>query len=119
MTHSVARMPPKRPAKSPAPVSDQPKTSRSRSKPAQRTAKDVALDEVRERPEGATLTTDQGVAIPDTDNSLHAGPRGPTIMEDFHFREKMTRFDHERIPERVVHARGSAAHGFFEPYPAA
>jgi catalase len=71
------------------------------------------------RPDASVLTTDQGVAIPHTDDSLKAGVRGPTIMEDFHFREKLTRFDHERIPERVVHARGSAAHGFFEPYPAA
>jgi catalase len=96
-----------------------PTTSRARAKPSKRTAKDVALDEFRERPEGTTLTTDQGIAIPQTDDSLRAGPRGPTIMEDFHFREKITRFDHERIPERVVHARGSAAHGYFEPYPAA
>lgn len=62
------------------------------------------------------LTTEQGVKIEDTDNSLKAGSRGPTIMEDFHFREKMTHFDHERIPERVVHARGSAAHGYFQVY---
>jgi len=51
-----------------------------------------------------------------TDDSLKAGPRGPTLMEDFHFREKLTHFDHESIPERVVHARGSGAHGYFEPY---
>lgn len=62
------------------------------------------------------LTTDQGVKINHTDDSLKAGGRGPTIMEDFHFREKMTHFDHERIPERVVHARGSAAHGIFQVY---
>lgn len=62
------------------------------------------------------LTTDQGVLIEDTDNSLKAGTRGPLIMEDFHFREKMTHFDHERIPERIVHARGSAAHGYFQVY---
>lgn len=62
------------------------------------------------------LTTAQGVRIPDTDHSLKAGERGPTLLEDFHLREKITHFDHERIPERVVHARGSAAHGVFESY---
>ena len=62
------------------------------------------------------LTTNTGVKINDTDNSLRAGPRGPTLMEDFHLREKITHFDHERIPERVVHARGSGAHGYFQVY---
>ncbi|MFT9026488.1 catalase [Acetobacter indonesiensis] len=61
-----------------------------------------------------TLTTQQGVPVADDQNSLKAGARGPTLMEDFHFREKMFHFDHERIPERVVHARGYGAHGFFE-----
>ncbi|MCA4754252.1 MULTISPECIES: catalase [Mycolicibacterium] len=65
---------------------------------------------------GRYLTTAQGVRIPDTDHSLKAGSRGPTLMEDFHLREKITHFDHERIPERVVHARGAAAHGTFEAY---
>ncbi|MEN6670911.1 catalase [Psychrobacter sp. B38] len=60
------------------------------------------------------LTTQQGVAISDNQNSLKAGDRGPTLLEDFALREKITHFDHERIPERVVHARGSAAHGYFE-----
>jgi len=59
------------------------------------------------------LTTQQGVPVADDQNTLRAGPRGPALLEDFHFREKLTRFDHERIPERVVHARGSGAHGFF------
>ena len=62
------------------------------------------------------LTTNQGLQIPDNHNSLKAGPRGPTLLEDFILREKITHFDHERIPERVVHARGSAAHGVFKPY---
>jgi catalase len=62
------------------------------------------------------LTTAQGLRLPDTDHSLKAGERGPTLMEDFHLREKITHFDHERIPERVVHARGAAAHGVFESY---
>ena len=62
------------------------------------------------------LTTNQGVKINDNNNSLKAGKRGPSLLEDFILREKITHFDHERIPERIVHARGSAAHGFFELY---
>ena len=65
---------------------------------------------------GAYLTTAHGLRLPDTDHSLKAGDRGPTLLEDFHLREKITHFDHERIPERVVHARGAAAHGVFESY---
>lgn len=65
---------------------------------------------------GEILTTNHGVQISDNQNSLKAGPRGGTLMEDFIFREKMMHFDHERIPERIVHARGSAAHGVFESY---
>ena len=65
---------------------------------------------------GKQLTTDLGLKINDTDNSLRAGSRGPTLLEDFHFREKITHFDHERISERVVHARGSGAHGYFQVY---
>jgi catalase len=65
---------------------------------------------------GEFLTTAQGLRLPDTDHSLKAGPRGPSLLEDFHLREKITHFDHERIPERVVHARGAAAHGLFEAY---
>src|SRR5580658_9890300 len=61
----------------------------------------------------AQLTTNQGVAVGDNQNSLKAGDRGPVLLQDFILREKITHFDHERIPERVVHARGSAAHGFF------
>jgi catalase len=62
------------------------------------------------------LTTQQGIPVSDDQNSLRIGERGPTAMEDFHFREKIMHFDHERIPERVVHARGFGAHGFFENY---
>src|SRR5579862_4518867 len=62
------------------------------------------------------LTTNQGLALSDNQNSLRAGERGPTLLEDFVLREKITHFDHERIPERIVHARGSAAHGYFQPY---
>jgi len=65
---------------------------------------------------GAVITTNQGVALSDNQNSLRAGPRGPGLLEDFILREKITGFDHERIPERVVHARGSGAHGRFRPY---
>ena len=61
-----------------------------------------------------TLTTNQGIPVSDNQNSLKSGARGPTLLEDFVLREKITHFDHERIPERVVHARGSAAHGYFE-----
>ncbi|MFF4655283.1 catalase [Streptomyces sp. NPDC001381] len=79
--------------------------------------KDEQLDRFRsEDPASGPLTTDQGVEVDHTDDSLAAGERGPTLMEDFHFREKLTRFDHERIPERVVHARGAGAYGYFEPY---
>ncbi len=60
------------------------------------------------------LTTNQGLRINDDQNSLKAGERGATLLEDFQLREKITHFDHERIPERIVHARGSAAHGYFE-----
>ncbi|HET6526869.1 catalase [Sphingopyxis sp.] len=60
------------------------------------------------------LTTQQGAPVADDQNSLKAGARGPTLLEDFHFREKIFHFDHERIPERVVHARGYGAHGYFE-----
>jgi catalase len=79
-------------------------------------AKDQQLQQFQARPEGEYLTSNQGVRIPHTDDSLKAGERGPTLMEDFHLREKITHFDHERIPERVVHARGSGAHGYFQVY---
>eukprot|EP00698_Gefionella_okellyi_P008477 TRINITY_DN2100_c0_g1_i1.p1 TRINITY_DN2100_c0_g1~~TRINITY_DN2100_c0_g1_i1.p1 ORF type:complete len:748 (+),score=193.00 TRINITY_DN2100_c0_g1_i1:1022-3265(+) len=62
------------------------------------------------------MTTEFGTKVQHTDDSLKAGPRGPTLLEDFHLREKITHFDHERIPERVVHARGTAVHGYFELY---
>ena len=69
--------------------------------------------------QGAHLTTAQGARLRDTDHSLKAGPRGPVLLQDHHFREKITHFDHERIPERVVHARGAGAHGTFTGYGAA
>ncbi len=64
----------------------------------------------------SVLTTQQGVPVADDQNTLRVGPRGPAALEDFHFREKIFHFDHERIPERIVHARGFGAHGFFESY---
>jgi catalase len=74
------------------------------------------LGDATEDPTDATLTTNQGVPVNDDQNSLKAGARGPSLLEDFHLREKITHFDHERIPERIVHARGSAAHGVFQVY---
>ncbi|MGN7249996.1 catalase [Arthrobacter sp. SAFR-014] len=65
---------------------------------------------------GQYLTTAQGLRLTDTDHSLKAGPRGPILLQDHHLREKITHFDHERIPERVVHARGAGAHGVFRSY---
>jgi catalase len=76
--------------------------------------KDLAQN--KESSDGQFLTTNHGLRVSDEHNSLKAGNRGPTLLEDFHFREKMTHFDHERIPERIVHARGSAAHGVFKVY---
>ena len=72
------------------------------------------LDQLSVSNENEKLTTNQGLKINNDQDSLTAGDRGPTLMEDFIFREKMTHFDHERIPERVVHARGSGAHGVFK-----
>src|SRR5258708_4195200 len=89
--------------------------------------KEVAISKVYGEPQGnggethqiaegdiPALTTQQGIPVGDDQNSLRAGARGPTLLEDFHLREKIFHFDHERIPERVVHARGYGAHGFFE-----
>ncbi|MCJ7840944.1 catalase [Lederbergia sp. NSJ-179] len=79
-------------------------------------SKDEQLELFRVVDKGKKLTTNQGLKMAEDEFSLKAGERGPTLMEDFHFREKMTHFDHERIPERVVHARGFAAHGEFQVY---
>lgn len=84
---------------------------KSNSKKADDLAKDTTNGE------NQFLTTNQGLKINDDNNSLKAGERGPSLLEDFILREKITHFDHERIPERIVHARGSGAHGYFEPYP--
>jgi len=74
------------------------------------------LSRVRVSADGQRLTTNQGVPVADNQSSLKAGLRGPALLKDFILREKITHFDHERIPERIVHARGSGAHGFFESY---
>lgn len=71
-------------------------------------------DEVQQKNGTSTLTTNHGVSISDNQNSLRSHDRGPTLLEDFVLREKIFHFDHERIPERIVHARGSGAHGYFE-----
>jgi catalase len=79
---------------------------------------DGSLETRRVNSAGQVLTTNQGVPVANNQDSLKAGLRGPTLLEDFILREKITHFDHERIPERIVHARGSAAHGYFEAYEA-
>jgi catalase len=79
-------------------------------------SKAVDLAPFTEEGAGQVLTTNQGISVNDDQNTLKAGDRGPSLLEDFHFREKITHFDHERIPERVVHARGAGAHGFFQVY---
>ncbi|MGW7431581.1 catalase [Streptomyces sp. NPDC054861] len=73
-------------------------------------------DPARSAQSGAYLTTAQGARLYESDHSLKAGPRGPVLLQDHHLREKITHFDHERIPERVVHARGAGAHGVFQSY---
>src|ERR1700754_5107692 len=76
----------------------------------------ASLEQYKETGEGTFLTTNHGVKINEDQNALKAGSRGATLLEDFILREKITHFDHERIPERIVHARGSAAHGIFKLY---
>lgn len=79
-------------------------------------AKEQQLEQFLVNNDGKKMTTNQGLKVSNDEDSLKAGVRGPTVMEDFHLREKITHFDHERIPERVVHARGYAAHGEFVLY---
>jgi catalase len=83
---------------------------------AQTNDKLEALEPFREDGNDQALTTNQALKVNDNQNTLKAGARGPSLLEDFIFREKITHFDHERIPERVVHARGAAAHGHFQVY---
>ncbi|WP_329491738.1 catalase [Kitasatospora sp. NBC_01246] len=84
--------------------------------PVSPTGRDTGLPAGALSQNGGYLTTAQGVRLPDGDHSLKAGPRGPVLLQDHHLREKIMHFDHERIPERVVHARGAAAHGTFRGY---
>ncbi len=93
-----------------------PKSEQSAPRAVSPTGQDYGADPHSRTQDGAYLTTAQGVRLHDTDHSLKAGPRGPILMQDHHFREKITHFDHERIPERVVHARGTGAHGVFRSY---
>ncbi len=86
------------------------------SAPKSRNKKEEDLLKNTTQPDDQFLTTNQGLKINDNQNSLKSGERGSTLLEDFILREKITHFDHERIPERIVHARGSAAHGVFELY---
>ena len=83
--------------------------------PINEKSKDQDMEPFR-REAGEHLTTNKGLKVSDTNNSLKAGERGPTLLEDFHLHEKLAHFDRERIPERVVHARGVGAHGYFQPY---
>lgn len=86
------------------------------SKDNQSSEKTKQLDRYRSNATNQALTTNQGVKIADNQNSLKVGHRGSTLLEDFILREKITHFDHERIPERIVHARGVGAHGYFQAY---
>lgn len=105
-----------RPSPGPSAPGEQPTAPGSMKLPDTGNEKLKSLEPHRKGGEGFALTTNQGVRIADDQNSLRAGARGPTLLEDFILREKITHFDHERIPERIVHARGSAAHGYFQPY---
>ena len=93
-----------------------PRPRRDAARAGSDSAKQEQLEPHREVPDEQFLTTDQGLRINDDQNSLKVAPRGPSLLEDFILREKITHFDHERIPERVVHARGAAAHGHFQLY---
>lgn len=104
------------PSPQPTPPGKEPTVSGSAKSPQNTNAKLDALERHRKNGEKQPLTTNQGTKISDDQNSLKAGSRGPTLLEDFILREKITHFDHERIPERIVHARGAAAHGYFQPY---
>ncbi len=100
------------------PITQNPRAANTFTQSPEVSGNPKAADLARFKEEGAgqVLTTNQGIRVNDDQNSLKAGPRGPSLLEDFHFREKITHFDHERIPERVVHARGAGAHGYFQVY---
>src|SRR4051794_4293437 len=93
-----------------------PKPDQRAPKPVSATGNEAPLPEIFNSQQAEYLTTATGVRLRETDHSLRVGPRGPTLLKDHHLREKVMHFDHERIPERVVHARGAAAHGMFTSY---
>jgi len=104
------------PPAEPTPPGKHPTAPGSLKAPQTHSAKLDQLEASRKNGTHQALTTNQGTRIANDQSSLLAGSRGPTLLEDFILREKITHFDHERIPERIVHARGSAAHGYFQPY---
>ena len=116
--------PPGRPASRPPTLAEPteptgplpPKSDQKGAEPHSPTGAETGTDPLATAQQGTFLTTSQGARLRDTDHSLKAGRRGPVLLQDHHLREKITHFDHERIPERVVHARGAAAHGVFEGY---
>jgi len=105
-----------KPTAAPTPPGAEPMFPGSLKSPDRLTRKTEALDEFRADAEGMGLTSEHGVKLADNQNTLSAGERGPSLLEDFHFTEKLMHFGRERIPERVVHARGSGAHGYFQVY---
>ncbi|WP_297405432.1 catalase HPII [uncultured Akkermansia sp.] len=105
-----------KPTPKPTPPNAEPSAPGSMKMPDNATEKIRALDAMRSNGMGQDLTSNLGIKISDDQNTLKAGSRGPSLLEDFHFLEKMAHFDQERIPERVVHARGSGAHGYFQVY---
>ena len=105
-----------KPTPKPTPPNAEPSAPGSMKMPDNATEKIRELDAMRSNGMGQALTSNLGVKISDDQNTLKAGSRGPSLLEDFHFLEKMAHFDQERIPERVVHARGSGAHGYFQVY---
>lgn len=105
-----------KPTPKPTPPNAEPMAAGSMKAPDNVSAKTAELDAFRSNGEGMGLTTNPGVKLAHNQSTLKAGPRGPSLLEDFHFHEKLSHFDSERIPERVVHARGSGAHGYFQVY---
>lgn len=105
-----------KPTPKPTPPNAEPSAPGSMKMPDNTTEKIKDLDTMRDNGMGKPLTTNLGIKIANDQNTLKAGSRGPSLLEDFHFLEKMAHFDQERIPERVVHARGSGAHGYFQVY---
>lgn len=109
-----------KPTPKPTPPNAEPSAPGSMKMPDNTTEKIKDLDTMRSNGMDQPLTSNLGVKIANDQNTLKAGSRGPSLLEDFHFLEKMAHFDQERIPERVVHARGSGAHGYFQytsPFP--